>query len=259
MRLKGFIVYAVIIAMVSGCASKGAQTEIYPVQDNPVPRLMPRALFADAPDSLFEALGLNEGIPSSVCAFLVRTEGKQILFDAADGAEDSRLMPVLDSLGTSPEDIDFILITHLHGDHIGGLLNGNAPAFPEAVIYVNKIEYDAWMAMDEAQTGLLRLIADAYDGRMVTFLPEEDLLPCGVKAVAAYGHTPGHTVYIIDGILIAGDIMHGVALQREHPEICARFDMDKDAAVNSRKAVLQMASENNMKVYGMHFPDPYHL
>lgn len=256
MRFKCIFITALICALISGCASEGSQTEIYPIQDNPAPRLMARTLFADVPDSLFEALGLNDGIPSSVCAFLVRAEGRQILFDAANGADDSRLMPVLDSLGTAPEDIDYVFITHLHGDHTGGLLKDDAAAFPNAVIYINKIEYDSWISMDG--NGRLQMIADAYDGRIVTFMPE-DSLPCGVKALAAYGHTPGHTIYLLDDILIAGDIMHGVALQKEHPEFCARFDMDSDAAVNSRRAVLQMASEGNLKVYGMHFPAPYHL
>lgn len=258
MKQRCIFIIAAILALAPGCTSKETQFEIYPIQDNPAPRLMARALFTDAPDSLFEALGLNDGVPSSVCAFLVRTEGKQILFDAANGSEDSRLMYVLDSLGTAPDDIDFVFITHLHGDHTGGLLKDNAAAFPNAVIYVNKIEYDSWISEEGPQTGRLKMIADAYDGRIVTFLPE-DSLPCGVKAIAAYGHTPGHTIYMLDDILIAGDIMHGVALQKEYPEFCARFDMDSEAAVNSRIAVLQMASEDNLKVYGMHFPAPYHL
>ena len=86
-----------------------------------------------------------------------------------------------------------------------------------------------------------------------------EALPCNVVASAAYGHTAGHTVYQVGDIMIVGDIMHGVALQKDHPEVCASFDMDKEAAVASRRSVLKNAREKNIRMYGMHFPPPYYL
>ena len=118
LRIITLLVLASIAA--AACSDRIARVEIIPVQDNAAPRNMARGLFPDAPDSLFSALGLQDGMPSSVCAFLVRTEGKNILFDAANGAPDSRLPHVLDSCGVAPEDIDMVFVTHLHGDHIGG-------------------------------------------------------------------------------------------------------------------------------------------
>ena len=82
---------------------------------------MPTALFAQATDSMLQSLGVENGIPSSVCAILVETDGKQILFDTGNGVEDSQLMPTLKAKGIEANDIDYIFITHLHGDHIGGL------------------------------------------------------------------------------------------------------------------------------------------
>lgn len=253
-----FINIILMMAISVSCSLSPTQVEMIPIQDNPEPRLMPRVLFSDAPDSLISALGLEKGIPSSVCAFLIKSQGKHILFDAANGAPDSRLLSVLDSCNVSPDDIDFIFITHLHGDHIGGLMKDDTPTFRNAELYINKIEYDAWMAMPQDQNARIRSIAEAYGSRMKIFDADE-VLPCGIEAVEAYGHTPGHTAYRITDILIVGDIMHGVALQLEHPQYCARFDMDKEQAVTSRKEILKMAMDNGLKMYGMHFPDPYFI
>ena len=218
---------------------------------------MGRALFPEAPDSLITELGLEEGIPASVCAFLVKTDGKEILFDAANGAPDSQLPAVLSELGLSHADIDCIFITHMHGDHTGGLLSNGEAAFPAADIYINKVEYDAWMAMEGRQSEGLRNICSAYGERVKTFTLEDEL-PCGIEAVEAYGHTPGHTAYRVGDALIAGDVMHGTALQTRYPEFSAGFDMDKEMSVKTRRAILKMAEEG-IKVYGMHFPAPYHL
>ena len=218
---------------------------------------MGRALFPEAPDSLITELGLEEGIPASVCAFLVKTDGKEILFDAANGAPDSQLPTVLGQIGLSHADIDCIFITHMHGDHVGGLLNNGEAAFPGAYLYINKVEYDAWMAMEGRQSEGLRNICNAYGERVKTFTIEDEL-PCGIEAVEAYGHTPGHTAYRVGDALIAGDVMHGTALQARYPEFSAGFDMDKEMSVKTRRAILKMAEEG-VKVYGMHFPAPYHL
>lgn len=257
MKLKLiFLTICTIIAL--SCAQKQTNVEIIPIQDNVQPRVMARALFADAPDSLMAELGLQDGVPASVSAFLVKTEGKNLLFDAANGAPDSRLMPVLDSCGVAAEAVDYIFITHMHGDHIGGLMKDGACVFPKAEVYVNAAELKAWMDMPQERNAAVRALTAAYSDRIKVFTADQEL-PCGVEAIEAYGHTPGHTIYKIADALIAGDIMHGVALQSRHPEYCARFDMDHAQAVESRKAVLEMARQGDIKVYGMHFPAPYHL
>ena len=144
----------------------------------------------------------------------------------------------------------------MHGDHVGGLLANGTAAFPAADLYINKVECDAWMSM-EGQAETLKKISQAYGERLKTF-QTEDVLPYGIQAIEAYGHTPGHTAFRMGDILIAGDIMHGIALQANHPEFCAGFDMDKEMSVQSRREILKMAEEG-VKVYGMHFPAPYHL
>ena len=258
MRNKAILLLAAALTLTSGCHNTVTEVEIHPIQDNVQPRLMPRALFAEAPDSLIAELGLEEGIPASVCAFLVKAEGQEILFDAANGAPDSQLLPTLGSLEVKPEDIDHIFITHLHGDHIGGLAADDKAVFPNAQLHINTVELDAWMAMPAEQTESLRKTIGLYKDRLNTFTLE-DTLPCGIKAIKAYGHTPGHTAYKIGDNIIAGDIMHGTALQVRYPQYSARFDMNKTQAVETRKAVMKTAEEEGLKVYGMHFPEPYWL
>ena len=255
MKTRIIIILACAIAAIS-CSERKVNVEVIPIQDDANPRLMPRTLFSEAPDSLMAALGLEDGVPASVCAFLVKTADKNILFDAANGAPDSRLLPFLDSCGLSSDMIDCIFITHLHGDHIGGLVNDGESVFANAELYINRIEYDAWMEME--QSAALKEIVMVYGDRLKTFDVTDDL-PCGVEPVEAYGHTPGHTAYKVGTSIIVGDIMHGVALQKGHPQYCARFDMDQEQSVATRKEIMNMAQENGLKVYGMHFPAPYYL
>ena len=257
MKLRNLSLLSLLACAMTACSSGQNDYEIFPIQDNLSPRMMGRTLFPDAPDSLIAELEFEEGIPASVSAFLVKTGGNEILFDAANGAPDSQLMPVLESLQTTADEVDYIFITHLHGDHIGGLLKEGEAVFSNALVYINKTEYDAWMAMEGRQSEGLRNICNAYGERVKTFTLEDEL-PCGIEAVEAYGHTPGHTAYRVGDALIAGDVMHGTALQARYPEFSAGFDMDKEMSVKTRRAILKMAEEG-VKVYGMHFPAPYHL
>ena len=257
MKLRNLSLLSLLACAMTACSSGQNDYEIFPIQDNLSPRMMGRTLFPDAPDSLIAELGLEEGIPASVSAFLVKTGGNEILFDAANGAPDSQLMPVLESLQTTADEVDYIFITHLHGDHIRGLRKEGEAVFSNALVYINKTEYDAWMAMEGRQSEGLRNICSAYGERVKTFTLEDEL-PCGIEAVEAYGHTPGHTAYRVGDALIAGDVMHGTALQARYPEFSAGFDMDKEMSVKTRRAILKMAEEG-VKVYGMHFPAPYHL
>ena len=109
----------------------------------------------------------------------------------------------------------------------------------------------------EGQAQSLKRISAAYGDRLKTFNIGDEL-PYGIEAVEAYGHTPGHTAYRMGDILVAGDVMHGIALQAKYPQYCAGFDMNKEMSVKTRREILRMA-EDGVKVYGMHFPAPYHL
>lgn len=246
-----WISMATAMFLTASCASS-TDTEVHAIPDSKTPKTMTPGLFTDIPEGLVEELGVENGIPSSLCSFLVRKDGKNILFDSGNGVEDSQLIPVLETLGLKPEDIDYVFITHLHGDHIGGMVKDGAAVFANATVFLNKDEYDGWGNVDESPMG------QAY-GENIKLFTDADILPCGIKAIKAYGHTPGHTMYRIDDTVFAGDIMHATALQLVNPESCARFDSDKEMSARTRKSALQSFKEEGLKVYGMHFPDPYYI
>ena len=225
------------------------------IQDNAKERLMERTLFADASDELIDSLKLADGIPSSMSTFLVETDGVRILFDTGMGAPDSRLLSGLASLGVTPADIKYLYLTHFHGDHIGGMMKGDSIVFPNAEVYASKVEYDAWLKMSSDRNAQVVKTMNAYKDRLHLFEFGETL-PGNVVAMNAEGHTPGHTVYQAGKLLVIADLIHGATLQLEHPEICAAYDMDKDAAVKSRKHFLRYAKENGLTMAGMHLPPP---
>ncbi len=246
--------FATLLSVLASCGGKStSETKLHVIFDNPTPRTMPLALFGEVPDSLVTALNIAEGIPSSVSVILLEKDGQQMLFDAGNGNEDSRLLPDLQELGISPSDIDAVFITHLHGDHIGGLLKDGQKVFTNTKLYIPDVELDAWTKTPETTPKNVKAMMDAYGENLVKFALT-DALPHGIEALAAYGHTPGHTLYRTGNLLIGGDIMHGVALQVENPEFCARYDMDKEGAIASRKAILELVKKEGWILHGMHFP-----
>lgn len=225
------------------------------IQDNAEEHLMPRTLFAGASDGLIDSLGLGNGVLASMSAFLVKVGGVQVLFDTGMGADNSCLLKRLGLLGIHPADIKYIFLTHFHGDHIGGMMKGDSIVFPNAEIYAAKMEYDGWMKMPADQKRQVERTMTAYKDRLHLF-EFGDTLPGKVVALKAVGHTPGHTVYQAGKLLVIGDLVHGAALQLEHPDICASFDMDKDAAIESRKYFFQYVKDNGLTMAGMHLPAP---
>lgn len=225
------------------------------VQDNAQPRLMERSLFPAASDSVMQALGLTDGVPSTVSTFVLLGDGGTALFDTGLGLPDSRLQAGIQALGLSPADVDHIFLTHFHGDHIGGLAPAGKAAFPRAQLHVPQREYDAWQAMPPEQRAQVEQALAAYEGRISFFQPA-DTLPLGVQPVEAAGHTPGHTAYRVGPFLIAGDFMHGAALQYAHPDISATYDMDAAAAARARRALLSLARGQGLVLAGMHLPAP---
>ena len=229
------------------------------IQDNTGNKLNPRSLFSDASDSLYNSLNMPYGIPASVSTFLVKVDGKFILFDAGLGAFGGQLMNRLAALGVNPDSIGLVYLTHFHVDHISGLVVKNdagndVKAFKNAAVYAGKVEYDAWMndiPKNDLQKNIMALYKDSL--HLFAF---GDTLPHGVLAIDAIGHTPGHTAFQLANLLIVGDLMHGYALQKDHPEINSNYDIDKPKSAESRKRIMQYASDNKLLMAGMHLPPP---
>lgn len=223
------------------------------IKDNAQEKLMPLRLFGNISQGLIDSLGIADGVSSSVSAFLLEVDGKHILFDTGVGSPDSRLISGLAVAGISPADVDYLYLTHFHGDHIGGMMKGDSVVFLRAEVYAARQEYDGWMQMPDDKKAQVVSTMTAYKGRLHLF-EYGDTLPGGVIALNGEGHTPGHTVYQAGDFLIVGDLVHGAALQLIHPEICAAYDMDMQMAVKTRKYYLDYARENNLLMAGMHQP-----
>ena len=229
------------------------------IQDNDGEKLMPRTLFSDASDSLYNSINMPDGIPASVSTFLVKIDDQYILFDAGLGAFGGQLMNRLAALGVNPDNIGLVYLTHFHVDHIAGLVTkddaGNdVKVFKNAAVYAGKVEYDAWMndiPKNDLQKGIMALYKDSL--HLFAF---GDSLPHGVLAMDAIGHTPGHTAFQLANLIIVGDLMHGYALQKDHPEINSNYDMDKPKSAESRKRIMQYARDNKLLMAGMHLPPP---
>jgi glyoxylase-like metal-dependent hydrolase (beta-lactamase superfamily II) len=208
---------------------------------------------------------------NSVSAFLLKTPSQNILIDTGLG---QKLSENLRSARLSVADIDAILLTHLHGDHIGGLLDGDKLVFPNAEIYIATPEYDYWNNPTLADTiagsrraGVLNVqkMLKLYEANIKQFNPTEisdafyPLLP-NVQDIAAFGHTPGHTAYLINlgnrKLLIWGDVMHAMQVQMPYPDISVTYDVDPQKAAETRKRLLEYVSKNKIPVAGMHLPFP---
>ena len=225
------------------------------IRDDEGDKRMPNSLFYGKTDSAkVERLSPDGSVPSSISCYLVETQGKKVLFDTGNGTErGGMLLKRLDDIGIAPEDIDLLVITHFHGDHIGGMTEGGKPVFTRAEIYVPEQEYAAWLKMSNPNAKMAMDAMAAYGDRLHRF-NYSDTLPLGIKPMPAPGHTPGHTVYQMGRLLVVGDLMHGFDLQIQDFGICPSFDMNPEQAIESRKKYVDYARENKLITAGMHFP-----
>ena len=221
--------------------------EVWTLQDKV--NTMPMSLFPDAEPSIVKELVPSGAAPSAINTFLVKYRDQYILFDAGLGRDKGgAIMDQLEQLKIRPQDINIICITHFHGDHIGGMVVNGKACFPNAEVYFSEAEAKAW-ASDPATKQMMNL----YQGRTHAFTAGDTLLDF-IVTKAAPGHTPGHTLYQINQLLVIGDLLHAAALQLPHPEYCARYDQDKKTAVETRNTYYKYIRDNHLIVAGMHLP-----
>lgn len=232
------------------------------------PGSMDIALFSGPASEAERAAFFTDGkSPAAISAFLIRKDGKNILVDAGFGDAVpgvSALTGQLASLEITPDKVDVVLLTHMHSDHVGGLLREGKRVFPKASVLVCDQELAYWLSLEQpcdnsANAALVRRVKAAYGDDLRVFAFGADLLP-GIEALDASGHTPGHTVLRLKGdgkdLLILGDLIHAAALQFPLPDECAVYDMDREKATTARKAILDMAASEKTPVAGMHLPYP---
>lgn len=227
-----------------------------------------------AAEALLDKAGYTDTVPTSVNAFLIDTGSKRVLIDTGTGAPaGSGLGEVLAHLraaGYAPEQIDEVLITHLHGDHAGGLAKDGHAVFPNAVLRLEQREADFWLDkanQDKADasvrgsfdTAAAALAPYRAAGHLKTFAPGATLEP-GITALDTAGHTPGHASYRIESggktMLVWGDLLHVAAVQFPDPKVTIHFDSTPAQAEAIREKVLAEAANNGEWIAAAHIAFP---
>jgi len=217
---------------------------------------------------------LGQQVETSVNGFLVNTGSKLVLIDAGAGTTSGpgtgALAGNLRAAGYRPEQVDEIYITHMHGDHVGGLVNAKGRTFPNAVLRIDKRDTDFWLSEDvmnrapaEVQGYFKASMASVNPykqaGKLKTFEGPTQLVP-GVRAISAYGHTPGHTAYVVESkgeqLVLWGDLVHVAAVQFEDPAVTIDFDIDQATARQARLAAFADAAKGGYWVGAAHLPFP---
>ena len=226
-----------------------------------------------------EAAGLpNDHIRNTYSPVLIRTGGRNVLVDTGNGeaafmqskGERGRLNRNLETAGINRTDIDKVVISHFHADHVNGLLLAdNKPAFPNAEILVPEVEWAFWMddaEMARASAGRMtelfqnnRRVFDILERKVTTYAWEQEVAP-GVKAVGTPGHSIGHTSYMVSAgdkrVFVQQDVNNNSAVFAPHPEWHGFFDQDPPKASETRKRVYDMLAAENLPVQAYHHPFP---
>ncbi|MFY3383681.1 MBL fold metallo-hydrolase [Paracidovorax sp. MALMAid1276] len=258
---------------------KVGDVEVIALSDGITRRPLGEEFVKNAPLSEVRALLASQGLPTDYIdvpytPFLVVAGARRILIDTGlgefGGPTTGKLLENLQAAGLQPADIDTILISHYHGDHINGIRNkAGALTFPKAKVMVPAAEHAFWMddaRMAAAPAGL----KGAFDNVRRTFstLPADVLVPFaagaevapGIQSVAAYGHTPGHTLFELNSrgqtFFYVADLTNVPALFARNPDWAVTFDMDAEAARKVRREVFARITASNAMLGGFHFPFP---
>jgi len=233
-----------------------------------------KELLVGASDDMLKQYVPNGTFPMTVNCIVAQSAEKTILIDSGTGAS---IVKNLAGIKIDPAKVDAVLITHMHFDHIGGLLKDGKAVFPNADIYISRLEHQYWTSEKELANAVkankdagnnFKLAAEVvkvYGPKLKLFVPNEldkikDSLLTGISPIAAYGHTPGHTIFLIESnnekLMVWGDLAHAMFIQMPYPEVAMQFDIDSKEAIAARQKVLKYVSDNKIPVAGMHILSP---
>ena len=217
----------------------------------------------------------NPKMQTAVNAYLINTGKNLVLVDAGAaklfGPSLGFILQNMRAAGYDPAQVDTVVITHLHPDHVGGIADADGkPLFSKAKIMVAKEDNDFWLSQKiadgspEAMQPFFKMARDAAasylkGGQWQTFAEGNVLVP-GITAVKANGHTPGHTAFAVESegqkLLIWGDLVHAHAVQFARPGVSIEFDVDQKQAIATRKSIFKTMAISKSLVAGMHLPFP---
>ena len=274
-----------------GVSSVGA-TAVYPLLDGE--HAFPLSLFKGADEAAMLQAAGAQPIPGSFNVFLVERGKERYLIDTGIGTlfpgKTGRLLDALAEAQCPVKDVSIIFITHLHLDHIGGLVADGKPVFPGAYVYISEAEHAYWtsdaaMSKSPANCKTVREILAVLDAdliadkekRIILFKPDTALTKGSVadatgalssrratdiKSVDLAGHTPGHSGFLLapkgssgPQMFFVGDLLHGAALQLPRPDITIDYDVDQDKAKKMRLSTFDRIAKK-VPIAGAHLPFP---
>jgi glyoxylase-like metal-dependent hydrolase (beta-lactamase superfamily II) len=259
--------------------AKVGDVEVISLIDGIARRPLGEEFVKNAPLAEVRALLQSQGLPTEYIdipftPFLVIAGGRRILMDTGfgehGGPTTGKLLDQMRAVGVQPGDIDTVLSTHYHGDHIGGLRNKAGDfVFSKAKVMVPAQEHAFWMddakmaaapeGMKGAFNNVRRVFAQMPAEMLVRFEPGAEVAP-GVQSIAAFGHTPGHTLFEVTSarqtFTYVADLTNVPALFARNPDWAVTFDMDAEAARKVRRAIFERVVASNAIVGGFHFPFP---
>ncbi|MFN6486122.1 MULTISPECIES: MBL fold metallo-hydrolase [unclassified Nostoc] len=226
-------------------------------------------------DSLLHRNFLANPVETSINVFLIDTGDHRVLVDTGAGELfgsklGGRLQASLKAAGCAPDEIDMVLLTHIHTDHSGGLVENGQLMFPRATVYVGQPDVDFWLDRANAEVAQANRRKSFYGaiktvepylaaGKLKPFSGETVILP-GITSLPTPGHTPGHSCYHVESqgesVEFWGDMLHVASVQLLHPAIAIIYDVDPDAAASQRVKQLANAEKTRCLVAGAHLPFP---
>jgi len=240
--------------------------------DLPVEKLLkqPPAKTQAALDKAF----LKSPVQTSVNGFLVNTGSKLVLIDTGAaslfGPTLGQLLSNLKAAGYKPEQVDEIYISHMHGDHVGGLASNEQRVFPNAVVRAGKLDADYYLnpanldkasgeAKDNFQGPMVSINPYVKAGKFQPIIANSELVP-GIKSYFNGGHTPGHITYVVESkgqkLVLLGDLLHVQSVQFEDPGVGIQFDMDSKIATAERKEAFAAAAKEGYLIGAPHLSFP---
>ena len=230
---------------------------------------------SDQPTEAVQALARANGIPTNFdhhyVPTLVNTGKELVLFDTGNPRgripTAGKLPDLLPAAGYRPEQVDVVVITHGHPDHIGGLVGGEGgkPTYPNARYVFGEVEFDFWRKGEnvrearKANLDMFRKVAIPFGERATMLKPDGEVVT-GIRAVNAYGHSPGMLAFHIESggqrLLVWGDVSNHYVVSIQQPEWGTGFDDIKDMAIASRRRILDMVATDRIAVAGFHMPFP---